>query len=613
MTAFDKTKREPGRIGDMTTMGVAKLRADEVQITLWRPGTDRCELCIYDRSQKQTFPMYPAEEEGMADFFTLRLKEEGIAEKLQGLSYDFAAEGKHFADPYAREIVGRSSFGRKQGKVRGRFDFAEFDWSEENWDKLAADDMILYQCHVRGFTRHKSSGVEHPGTFLGLQEKIPYLRELGVNTLLLLPVYDFDERMKREDGTELARINYWGYTGDAFYFAPKAGYSSGENATEEFQQMVKSLHQNGMNILLDMYFEDRTPAYIVSCLRYYALRFHIDGFRINQECMDTSWLKQDPVLSHVKLLGHSWGEQQEKIGQEILMELNDRFLIDARRFLKSDEGQAENFYRRFREQGNGVALVHCITQHNGFTLRDLVSYDVKHNEDNGEKNQDGTEYNYSWNCGVEGPSRKREVLRRRACQERNAFVMLMLGMATPMLLAGDEFGNTQKGNNNAYCQDNAVTWLDWQLLEKNAATFSFVKKLIAFRKAHPLYHQRRRLTGMDLRGLGAPDVSCHGKEPWETRFSYYSREVGVLYYGGYYSGPSLYLAFNFHWDRHEFFLPSVETGGEWKVLLDTSEEETRTVKEGRYEMAPRSIALFESTAGERSGAVQKKKKKRDAR
>lgn len=613
MTSFDKTKREPGRIGDMPMMGVAKLRADEVQITLWKPGAAQCELCIYQKSQKHTIPMYSARKEGLADFFTLRLQEEGIVEKLQGLSYDFVADGQHFTDPYAREITGRSAFGRKPGKLRGRFDFAEFDWSEENWDKLAADEMILYQCHVRGFTRHSSSGVQHPGTFSGLQEKIPYLKELGVNTLLLLPVYDFNERMKQEDGTELSRINYWGYTGDAFYFAPKAGYSSGgESTTEEFQQMVKSLHQKGMNILLDMYFEDRTPAYIVSCLRYYALRFHIDGFRINQECMDTSWLKQDPVLSHVKLLGYSWGEQQEEIGHEIFMELNDGFLVDARRFLKSDEGQAENFYQRFREQGKGVGLIHCITQHNGFTLRDLISYDVKHNENNGEKNQDGTEYNYSWNCGAEGPSRKKEVLRKRACQERNAFVMLLLGMAAPMLLSGDEFGNTQKGNNNAYCQDNAVTWLDWRLLERNADTFSFVKKLIAFRKTHPLYHQRRRLTGMDPKGLGAPDVSCHGKEPWEAQFSYYSREVGILYYGGYYGGSSLYLAFNFHWDSHEFFLPSVEAGGEWRVLLDTSEERTGTVIEGRYEMAPRSIAVFESTAGERSGAVPKKKKKRDA-
>lgn len=614
MTSFDKTKLEPGRIGDMTTMGVMKLRADEVQITLWRPGAGQCELRIYHKSQKHIYQMYPAKKEGMADVFTLCLREDGIAEKLQGLSYDFVADGEHFVDPYAREIVGRSSFGRKPGKLRGRFDFAEFDWSDENWDKLAADELILYQCHVRGFTRHSSSGVEHPGTFSGLQEKIPYLKELGVNTLLLLPVYDFDERMKREDGTELSRINYWGYTADAYYFAPKAGYGSGEKSTtEEFQQMVKKLHQNGMNLFLDMYFGDQTPEYILACLRYYALRFHVDGFRINQECMDTGWLKRDPVLSHVKLLGYSWGEQPEQMGQEILMELNDGFLVDARRFLKSDEGQAENFYQRFHEQGRGVGLIHCITQHNGFTLRDLISYDVKHNESNGERNQDGTEYNYSWNCGAEGPSRKKEVLRKRACQERNAFVMLLLGMAAPMILSGDEFGNTQKGNNNAYCQDNVITWLDWRLLEKNAGTFSFVKRLIDFRKTHPLYQQRRQLTGMDTKGLGAPDVSCHGKEPWETRFSYYSREVGLLYYGGYYGGRSLYIAFNFHWDSHEFYLPTVEADEKWRVLLDTSEETVGTVKEGKYKMAPRSIALFESAASKRSGKPTRGKRKRDAR
>lgn len=609
MASFEKISVNPGKVEDGTALGVTKLSEDSVQISVWRQGVSRCELCIYQNQKKHTYPMFPAKEWGMADYFTLCIEKEGIAERLQGMTYDFVADGDRFVDPYAREIAGRDAFGRKPQKLRGRFDFTEFDWSDENWDKLSADRMILYQCHVRGFTKHRSSGVKHPGTFSGMQEKIPYLKELGVNTLLLMPAYDFDEYMRDESGNELKKVNYWGYAKDAFYFAPKASYGSGEeNVSVEFQKLVKRLHQSGMNVMLDMYFVDRTPAFILSCLRYYALHFHVDGFRINQECIEAEWLKGDPVLSHVKLLGYNWGEQSESSGREILLEMNDGFLVDARRFLKSDEGQTESFYRRFREQKQGVGLVHCITQHNGFTLRDLISYDVKHNEKNGEGNRDGTEYNYSWNCGAEGPSRRKEVNRKRATQERNAFAMLLLGMASPMILAGDEFGKTQKGNNNAYCQDNATTWLDWHLLEKNAGLFEYVKRLIAFRKKHPLYHNRSYLTGMDTRGLGAPDVSCHGEEPWDVKFSYYSRELGVLYYGGYYGGESLYFAFNFHWESHEFYLPDVRNCGRWKVLLDTSEEEQR-VKNGKYVMAPRSIALFEGVPERTSKSIKSKKKK----
>lgn len=607
MASFEKIKTEQGQIGDMTTMGVTELSSDQVQATVWRQGASKCELCIYTDTKMQIYPMIPAKEEGMPDYFTLRLTEKEITEKLQGLSYDFVADGEHFVDPYAREITGRDHFGRKPKNLKGRFDFTHFDWKTENRHKLSVDDMILYQCHVRGFTRHSSSGVSHPGTFSGMQEKIPYLKELGVNTLLLLPVYDFDEWMRDDNGIEIKKINYWGYGKDAFYFAPKASYGSGEtNVNVEFQQLVKALHQNGMNLFLDMHFVDQTPSFILSCLRYYAVRFHVDGFRINQACMDTAWLKQDPVLSHIKLMGDGWDEQFVPRGQEILIEFNNSFLIDARRFLKSDEGQAEHFYHRFWEQKKGVGMIHCITQHNGFTLRDLISYDVKHNEGNGEKNQDGTEYNYSWNCGAEGPSRKKEVQRKRACQERNAFTMLLLGMAAPMILAGDEFGNTQKGNNNAYCQDNMITWLDWRLLEKNAKTFDFVKRLIEFRKSHPLYQMEQPLTGMDSKGLGKPDVSCHGKEPWEVKFSNYSREVGILFYGGYYDGKSLYFAFNFHWEEREFYLPDAEPGGDWRLLFDTSEEEERVVEAGRYQMAPRSIALFESVPKRHPGKTKRK-------
>lgn len=605
MIDWNSIKTACGRIQHSLELGTKKINENEIQINIWCPKATSCTLCLYGKGERKRYEMYAITK----GIFSLSLQGDEVASFLQGLEYDFVADGKTFPDPYAREIAGRDRFGKKQGKIRGRLDFTDFDWQGENWKTLPTDEIVMYQCHVRGFTKHASSGVKHPGTFAGMQEKISYLKELGVNTLLCLPIYDFDERMKDRNETE-QRINYWGYGGEAYYFAPKRGYASGEQATtKEFQQLVKELHRQGMNIYLDMYFEEQSPVFIVQCLRYYALRFHIDGFRINQECMDTTWLSDDPVLSQVRLLGIAWSDCDAPAGDERLMEMNDRFLVDARRFLKSDEGQAENFYHRFREQRNGVGVVHYITQHNGFTLRDLISYDVKHNEANGEKNLDGTEYNYSWNCGAEGPSRKKEVLHRRARQEKNALVMLILGMAVPMLLAGDEFGNSQKGNNNAYCQDNVTTWLDWRLLEKNNETYSFVKQLLTFRREHPLYHRKGMLTGLDVKGLGMPDVSCHGKEPWEVRFAYYSREVGILFYGGYFGGRSLYFAFNFHWDVHDFFLPNVDIGEKWKVLFDTAGQDANEIVHKKYMMQPRSIAVFESVTDRKKKKKKKKKKK----
>lgn len=595
--------------GNTCTMGVTVYGDDRIQVACWQKRADSCQIRIFKGGRKLgTYPMFSMKEDGFQDIFSVCLSGEGLTEALNGASYEFIVDGRVCQDPYAKEVEGRSRFGKKQGKVRGKFTFQNFDWKGEKWERLPMDQMVMYQCHVRGFTKHSSSGVGAPGTFQGMQEKIPYLKELGVNTLFLLPVYDFDERMGRQEKDPEKKLNYWGYGGQAFYFAPKAGYAVA-NPSEEFQKLVYELHKNGMNLILDMYFVDVVPEFIMQCLRYYAIHYHIDGFRVNQGCMDIGWLKKDPILSHVKLIGGSWEDQPEDRGREICFEMNDGFLVDARRFLKSDEGQTQTFYQRFKEQRNGVGQIHYITHNDGFTLRDLISYDVKHNEVNGEKNQDGTEFNYSWNCGFEGPTRRKAVLRTRKIQERNAFVMLLLGAAVPMILGGDEFGNSQRGNNNAYCLDNTTTWLDWGLLEKNRDTYEFVKRLLQFRQTYPLYHRKERWTAMDTKGLGAPDVSCHGREPWVADFSYYSRDLGILFYGKYFDSNSLYFAFNFHWDSHEFFLPHVEESNDWRICVDTAGESGQVVKE-RYTLAPRSIVVFEKLCSRPGQTGRKKKSKK---
>lgn len=595
----DKTPGLAGNESEHFSPGVTRISENEVRFLTWQQGEKSCQLCLYEDGKVfQRFPMAAMTAFGMPDVFAVTLTAEHLVQKIRHMEYDFIVSGRHCMDSYARLVSGRESFGKKHRKLRAGFVFDDFDWTGERWKRLRVSEMVWYQLQVRSFTRHKSSGVKNPGTFDGVREKIPYMKKLGINTLFLLPVYEFDEWMKDQNGMEMSKLNCWGYGTDAFYFAPKRSFSCSADAGTELKELVKSLHRNGMNLILDFYFTGRTPSFILECLRYYVLQYHIDGFRLNVDRVDISWLQADPVLSHTILVANNWDGNAAVGKGSCVLEMNDGFLVDARRFLKSDEGQTKSFYRRFVERGNGSGTVHYIAEHNGFTLRDMISYDVKHNEANGERNMDGTEYNYSWNCGFEGPTRRKAVLSMRRKQEKNALVMVMLGMAVPMLLAGDEFGRSQKGNNNAYCLDNATTWLDWNLLEKNRETYRFVRELIKFRKNSPLYHQDRELSGMDPKGEGAPDVSCHGREPWGVDFSYYSRELGVLYGGTYYGGENIYFAFNFHWDGHNFYLPDIRGKKEWEVVFDTAESGITLIKNGIFRMQPRSIAVFREKNGD---------------
>lgn len=574
---------------------------DNVEITVWCRDAAVCKLCLYcGKKLLYKIPMHSMEAKGAADLFSLRMEGDGLTDFLSRCEYAFEADKRVVNDPYMRATAGRSRFGRKNARLRGGFCFDRFDWGGEKRKSISYEDMIIYQCHLRGYTKHSSSKVKHPGTFAGFAEKISYLKKLGVNTVLFLPIYDFNEQM----GENEKKINYWGYTGDACYFAPKASYAfNAEQAATELKEMIKKMHKNGMNLLLDMHFEGKSPEFIVRCLKYYASEYHVDGFLVNTDVVNKTWIDEDPVLRRCKFLGSNWNGAGMVQGQKKFAQFNDAFLTVARRFLKSDEGQASDFFRLFTEDEQERGIVHYITQKNGFTLRDMVSYDVKHNEANGERNLDGTEYNYSWNCGQEGNSRRKAVNAMRLQQMKNAFCMLLLGPATPMILAGDEFGRTQKGNNNAYCQDNATTWMDWNLLEKNKNIFSFTKMLIELRKKCPLYKRSGTLSGIDTLGAGAPGVSGHGIEPWVANFSYYSREVGVLFYGTYYGGKSLYIVFNFHWDPHEFYLPAVDGAKTWNVVVDTGLSEGSQAKRGlkKYVVSPRTIVVFE---GETSGKVQ---------
>lgn len=378
------------------------------------------------------------------------------------------------------------------------------------------------------------------------------------------------------------KINYWGYR-KGFYYAPKASYAASENGPEEFRELVKSLHRNGMELVMQFYFPNTVKrSGILDILRFWVLEYHVDGFRLLGENLPVDLAAADDLLADTKLLYQGfwidgvYGRNETPKGPH-LAEYNDSYLYDMRRFLKGDEGMLESALRHMRYIPEKTGRVHYLTNYNGFTLADLVSYDHKHNEANGEDNRDGNDYNCSWNCGEEGTARSRRVKELRFRQIKNAICMLLLTQSTPLIFMGDEFGNSQKGNNNPYCQDNAVTWLDWRILSKNAKILEFWKKMLVFRKSHPILHPEKELRLMDYIACGYPDLSYHGQSAWRPRTEGYFRHAGIMLCGKYArvdrdtEDAFLYLAINMHWESHKLALPRLPRNMRWEKVLGTEE------------------------------------------
>jgi glycogen operon protein len=492
-------------------------------------------------------------------------------------------------DPYTRAVAGADGWGSPHNGRRCVVPRDDFDWNYDQPLNIPLADSVIYELNVRGFTAHPSSGVFRPGTFAGLVEKIPYLQELGVTAVELLPVHEFDEgaitNVNPSTGERLR--NLWGYQPIAF-FAPKSGYASVDRSADaitEFREMVKSFHHAGIEVILDVVFNhtaegnahgptqsfrgiDNVIYYLIdrntggyldysgtgntmncnhpvvremirNCLRYWVTEMHVDGFRFDLAAIlgrgeDGSVLPnpplleslaKDPVLSGTKLIAEAWDAAGlYQVGQfpswSRWAEWNGRFRDDIRRFVRGDSdmisalatrlcGSPDLYESSQREPYHGINFVTC---HDGFTLADLVSYSTKHNEANGEGNRDGADDNYSFNCGVEGPSDNIAITELRARQIRNFLTLLLMANGVPMLLAGDEFGRTQHGNNNAYCQDNETGWVNWDYAERNQDLLDFVRRLIRFRHEHPILRRQGFSAGnvwIHWHGvrLGAPDWS----------------------------------------------------------------------------------------------------------
>ena len=617
------------RIGkDQWQFSVAMKRGKEISLELFHSGAKSCSSSIVLGKEYAVGGILSVVITVQADI----------------TEYCYRVNGKHMLDPYAVHLTGREQVGaeREEDDVHCLITENIRQISEPLYTPF--HELILYRLHVRGFTKHSSSRVKHPGTFRGIEEKIPYMKQLGINGVVLLPCYEFDERMNEEElgkyssnfldytkpitkqqkeEQEWPKVNFWGYTKRSNYFAPKASYASNPfQAVNEMKQMIKKLHENGISVFMEMFFSPGTnQSLILDCLRYWVRVFAVDGFKLNTEVANGTLLASDPFLSRTKFLATYWNtgeffQQYEKIEEKTLAEYNDGFMVDCRRFLKSDEGQINGFVNRMRRNPNQQTVVNYITNTNGFTLMDLVSYDIKHNEANGEQGLDGTEYNYSWNCGWEGPTRKKQITQLRLRQIKNALSFLFLAQGVPMLLAGDEFGNTQKGNNNAYCQDNEIGWVTWNKQVMNQRILAFCKKIIALRKTHPVFSPKEELRGMDYIACGSPDISFHGTKPWYPDLSNYSRVIGIMLCGKYApisirrSDKSFYMAFNMHWEPHQFELPILPKGKKWRVIIDTykwnmdfEKNEQQKGKKGnsketetlflQYMVNPRTVVIFE--------------------
>ncbi len=596
------------------------------------PGNDPAEfgIILYDKKHRNGARIPFPEEGRVGSVYAMLL--EGYQNRE--FSYLFYCGDKVWQDPYCRKTEYSSKYG-VPGKALAHCMVPDtaYDWEEDKAPGISYENTVLYALHVRGFTKHKSSGVKHRGTYAGLTEKIPYLKELGITSLVLMPSYEFDEiqvqanisaalsmeqaaasyKQTAGNGAENAyftgteekpwKINYWGFC-RGLYYCPKSGYAHSRDAVTEYKDMVRELHRNGIEVLMQFYFPPEVASVdMLDILKYWTVEYHIDGFHVLGVDLPIGMFAEEPLLSGTKLLTiQQYCPPESTETMRNVGWLSEGFMYDIRRLLKGDDNMINRFIFHVRNNRPEVGIINYIAKWEGFCLADLVSYDRKHNEDNGEDNRDGTDYNCSWNCGVEGRSRKKYITQLRMKQMKNALTMVFLAQGTPLLYNGDEFGNSQGGNNNPYCQDNAVTWIKWNQMESNGQLLDYTRMLIDLRRSHPVLHSPMPLKGMDYLSCGYPDISFHGREAWRPDTSPVSRTIGIMYCGyygeidGHRDEDFIYFGINLHWEKHSLGLPKLPRGKVWKLCVSTdSENQTVEKDDGNLQeitLAPRTIVIY---------------------
>lgn len=584
-------------------------------------------VLLYDKRHKGGIKIPFPEENRTGSVFSMLLRDYQDRE----CSYLFY-QGEHiFQDPYCRKLENSNRYGAvKKNLSKCKVQDSVYAWEGDASLRTPYEDMILYSLHVRGFTKHRSSNVKCRGTYAGIVEKIPYLKELGITSLLLMPAYEFDELLVQENNTQpmsmeqavasymqelpvqddgavqeiTYKINYWGYQ-KGLYYIPKSGYAYSKDAVTEYKDMVKTMHQNGIEVLMQFYFPtDVSPIEMIDIMKYWVLEYHIDGFHVMGVNLPIELFMQEPLLAETKILTEQefHPQQNHSVGCRHLGRMTEGFLYDIRKFLKGDSNMMNPFLFYIRNNSSETGVVNYIAKWDGFRLADLVSYNHKHNEPNGEDNQDGTDYNCSWNCGAEGRSRKKNILELRTRQMKNAMTLLFLSQGTPLLYSGDEFGNTQEGNNNPYCQDNAVAWIKWNQMESGKELLAYTKMLIRLRKEHPILHSAAPLKGIDYLSCGYPDISFHGREAWRPDTGSASRSMGIMYCGyygqidGIKDDTLFYIGINMHWEAHNLGLPQPPKGKMWTLISSTfSKDDACSLTDGNAQeirIAPRTIEIY---------------------
>lgn len=637
----------------------ACVASNGVSFTINSHGATRCTLLLFKPQAPKPYARIPFPDsyrigdtysmlvfDIKPDEFEYAFSFDGPYEPAKGLLFN---EENVLLDPYSRAVTGQRKWGEKPegGKdfeYRARVVKSNFDWGNIKQLEQPFEDLVIYETHVRGYTKDKSSGVSAPGTFAGLKDKIPYLKDLGINAVELMPIFEFDEMESARvvDGVQL--YNYWGYNTVSF-FAPNTSYAFNEEHNhegDELKSLIKALKENGIEVILDVVFNhtaegnDMGPCFsfkgidnnvyymltpdahyynfsgcgnvmncnhpvvrnfIIDCLRHWAIEYRVDGFRFdlasilgrdqngapmaNPPILES--LAFDPVLGKMKLIAEAWDAGGlYQVGSfpswNRWAEWNGRYRDDMRSFLKGDDGMAGNAITRITgsrdlyspESRGHKASVNFLTCHDGFTLYDLYSYNEKHNEKNGWNNTDGDNNGHSWNCGAEGETDDPNVngLRRRLI--KNAFAALLCSRGPAMFFAGDEFCNTQFGNNNAYCQDNIISWLDWSRLEEFKEIHDFVRHMIQFRKEHPILRKMTKPSSCQF-----PEISVHNGTPFNASTDYKTKLIGIMYAGRNEEDTEddiVFYCMNAYWEPLVMQLPVLPNGKHWHVDTNTNAE-----------------------------------------
>lgn len=599
------------RIGASFPMGATVVGKKSVQFVSNINQKKEKILVLYEKSTGEKEEFQLTKEYRIGNLYSIIIDDIDPAK----YTYNYLENGKEILDIYAKIVCGNEIWGYGESKkISAGIRVENFKWEDDKNLMYPYDKSIIYQLHVRGFTKHKSSGVKKKGTFEGIVEKISYLKELGITAIELLPSYEFMECEKeaprtftmedvKENFTAVPekkteqKINYWGFK-EACYFAPKAAYSASKNPVNSFKNMVKELHKAGLEVIMQFYFPNTiSRAYITEVIKYWVKEYHIDGVRLLGVNIPIAVIATQPELLNTKIMYehipvHEIYDYQYVPAYKNLANYNDGYLYAVRRFLKGDVGSLQSAFQAINLAQSQVADMVYLTNFNTFTMKDLVSFDRKHNSENGENGRDGNHNNLSWNCGVEGATKRKSVLTLRERQMRNAMTLLMLSKGTPIIMAGDEFGNSQNGNNNPYCQDNIISWLNWKDLEKNKSHFEFTKSIISFAKENT-FLKKSKEQAVKRTGEEYPYMSFHGTDAWKLEWSAANEEAGgILYYNDY---SYIYIGFNMHWLENSLALPNIPGNHKWELLFDTSlEQEEQWIDEKKKAilMSPRSIKII---------------------